>query len=171
MRVDTSGTVAIERTGDFKYVAGTSVPNGWLPADGSAVSRTEYANLFAEIGTTYGVGDGTATFNLPDLRGRCAIPPPGTSGRITGIGTSTGSAGGTEGVTLAGNPGGSGEEVGQASLNAGSGIAAGTGFENVVSILGAEQPHNNMAIYLASGHPRIGIRHPLESNCFVFTAY
>ena len=45
-----------------------SAPTGWLAADGSAVSRTTYATLFAAIGTTYGSGDGT-TFNLPDLRG------------------------------------------------------------------------------------------------------
>lgn len=45
-------------------------PTGWLICNGSAISRTTYAVLFAVIGTTYGVGDGTTTFNLPDLRGR-----------------------------------------------------------------------------------------------------
>jgi len=45
------------------------VPTGWLECSGSAVSRTTYANLFAAIGTTWGVGDGSTTFNLPDLRG------------------------------------------------------------------------------------------------------
>lgn len=49
---------------------GATAPSGWLMADGSAVSRTEYASLFAEIGTTFGTGDGTMTFNVPDLRGR-----------------------------------------------------------------------------------------------------
>ncbi|AOZ52678.1 hypothetical protein BKX93_02030 [Chromobacterium vaccinii] len=44
-------------------------PNGWLMANGSAVSRAAYAALFAAIGTTYGAGDGSTTFNLPDLRG------------------------------------------------------------------------------------------------------
>lgn len=44
-------------------------PEGWLEADGSAVSRTTYADLFAAIGTSYGIGDGSTTFNLPDLRG------------------------------------------------------------------------------------------------------
>lgn len=48
--------------------AGTTAPNGWLLADGSAVSRTTYADLFGSIGTAYGVGDGATTFNLPDLR-------------------------------------------------------------------------------------------------------
>lgn len=49
--------------------AGTSAPEGWAMCDGSEVSRTEYAALFAAIGTTYGVGDGSTTFNLPDMRG------------------------------------------------------------------------------------------------------
>ena len=50
--------------------AGTSLPSGWLFCDGSAVSRTTYADLFTAVGTTYGSGDGSSTFNLPDLRGR-----------------------------------------------------------------------------------------------------
>lgn len=50
--------------------AGTSAPTGWLLCYGQAVSRTTYADLFAAISTTYGVGDGSTTFNLPDLRGR-----------------------------------------------------------------------------------------------------
>lgn len=47
-----------------------TVPSGYLPCDGSAVSRTTYADLFAVIGTTYGVGNGTTTFNLPDIRAK-----------------------------------------------------------------------------------------------------
>lgn len=47
-----------------------SVPSGWLECDGTAKSRTVYAALFAKIGTAYGVGDGSTTFNVPDLRGR-----------------------------------------------------------------------------------------------------
>lgn len=49
------------------------VPAGWLLCDGTAVSRTTYADLFTVIGTTYGVGDGSTTFTLPDLRGRTPI--------------------------------------------------------------------------------------------------
>lgn len=51
------------------YFARNTAPTGWLKSDGSAVSRTAYAGLFAAIGTTYGSGDGFNTFNLPDLRG------------------------------------------------------------------------------------------------------
>jgi microcystin-dependent protein len=49
--------------------AGASAPTGWLTCDGSAVSRATYATLFAAISTTWGAGDGSTTFNLPDLRG------------------------------------------------------------------------------------------------------
>lgn len=48
--------------------AGTSAPTGYLSCDGSAVSRTTYADLFTAIGTTWGAGDGSTTFNVPDLR-------------------------------------------------------------------------------------------------------
>ena len=51
------------------HVAMTSAPSGYLKANGAAVSRTTYADLFAAIGTTFGSGDGSTTFNLPDLRG------------------------------------------------------------------------------------------------------
>lgn len=53
--------------------AGSVVPAGWLLEYGQAVSRTVYALLFAQIGTAYGVGNGTTTFNLPDRRGRASI--------------------------------------------------------------------------------------------------
>jgi microcystin-dependent protein len=63
------------RAGDVKWVAygsGQFAP-GWQEANGAAVSRTQYPTLFARIGTTYGAGDGSTTFNLPDLRGRFAV--------------------------------------------------------------------------------------------------
>lgn len=47
-----------------------TAPTGWLECDGSAVSRTTYADLFTAIGVTYGSGDGSTTFNVPDIRGR-----------------------------------------------------------------------------------------------------
>lgn len=50
-----------------------SIPSGWLVCDGSEVSRTTYAALFGIIGTVWGAGDGSTTFNLPDLRGRTPI--------------------------------------------------------------------------------------------------
>lgn len=58
--------------GEIKNYAGQSVPDGFLLCDGSAVSRTDYAALFAAIGTTWGAGDGSSTFNLPNLIDRVA---------------------------------------------------------------------------------------------------
>lgn len=52
---------------------GTTAPALWLMANGQAVSRSTYADLFAVIGTTYGAGDGSSTFNLPDLTNRYAL--------------------------------------------------------------------------------------------------
>ena len=53
--------------GIVQAFAGTTIPSGWLLCDGSAVSRTDYAALYAVIGTTYGAGNGSTTFNLPNL--------------------------------------------------------------------------------------------------------
>ena len=57
-------------SGSIIVFAGSSSPTGFLICDGSAVSRTTYADLFAIVSTTYGLGDGSNTFNLPDLRER-----------------------------------------------------------------------------------------------------
>lgn len=77
--------------GIIQMFAGTTPPTGWLLCDGSAVSRTTYATLFAAIGTTWGNGDGSTTFNLPDLRGRAPI------GAGTGSGLTARTLGGTLG--------------------------------------------------------------------------
>lgn len=57
-------------TGSLMPYAGAAAPSGWLLCAGQAVSRTTYSDLFAALSTTYGPGDGSTTFNLPDLRGR-----------------------------------------------------------------------------------------------------
>lgn len=60
---------SVQAPGSVIYVAKASAPSGYLKANGAAISRTTYAALFTAIGTTYGAGDGSTTFNLPDLRG------------------------------------------------------------------------------------------------------
>lgn len=55
--------------GSVSAFAGASAPDGYLTCNGAALSRTIYSDLFSAIGTTYGVGDGSTTFNIPDLRG------------------------------------------------------------------------------------------------------
>jgi microcystin-dependent protein len=56
-------------TGAVMAFARSTAPSGWLKANGAAISRTAYSALFAAIGTTYGAGDGSTTFNIPDARG------------------------------------------------------------------------------------------------------
>lgn len=60
-------------TGAVLPFAGAAAPSGWLMCNGSAVSRTTYANLFSVIGTTFGSGDGSSTFNLPNLNGKTPV--------------------------------------------------------------------------------------------------
>lgn len=61
------------QTSDIKIATSSTIQNGWLLCNGAAISRTTYANLFDKIGTTYGSGDGSTTFNIPDLRDRYII--------------------------------------------------------------------------------------------------
>ena len=82
-------TAAVFETGDIKASAVSAVPTGWLECDGSAVSRTTYSALFTAIGTTYGVGDGSTTFNVPDFRGRVVIGASATKAMGTTGGAET----------------------------------------------------------------------------------
>lgn len=67
----------------------TTLPTGWLLCDGAAVSRTTYAVLFAVVGTTYGAGNGTTTFNLPNLTNRVPVGSGGSYSRGTTGGAAT----------------------------------------------------------------------------------
>lgn len=75
-------------TGEIRMWPTGSPPSGWLFCQGQAVSRTTYADLYAVIGTTFGTGDGSTTFNIPDFRGRS---PMGTGQGDTAQGGGTGS--------------------------------------------------------------------------------
>lgn len=88
---------------------GTSAPTGWLLCYGQAISRSTYSALFSAIGTTFGVGDNSTTFNVPDLRGRVIAGQDDMGGvsadRLTGLtdgvnGDTLGAAGGLESTTL-----------------------------------------------------------------------
>jgi microcystin-dependent protein len=92
-------------TGSFLLYSGTSPPNGWLLCYGQAVSRTGYAALYAVIGTTYGAGDGSNTFNVPDMRGRVGVGLDNMGGVAAGTvaaATSIGVAAGSENHTHTG---------------------------------------------------------------------
>jgi microcystin-dependent protein len=81
--------------GDLKYSTLTTAPAGWLLCDGSPVLRATYTALFSAIGTTFGPGNGSTTFNLPDARARALLMPDGTAARMVGP-DARGGAGGEE---------------------------------------------------------------------------
>lgn len=96
--MDVSTTiVAGVPAGSVLDFAGSSAPSGYLICDGSLVSRTTYARLYDSIGTAWGVGDGSTTFKLPDLRGRVTLGV-GTGSSLTA--RTLAAIGGTETHTL-----------------------------------------------------------------------
>lgn len=85
--------------------AGAEPPTGWLFCYGQAISRTTYASLYAIVGTVYGTGDGSTTFNLPDLRGRVSAGKDNMGGtsasRLSNLSANTlGASGGAQTHTL-----------------------------------------------------------------------
>ena len=84
--VDYSELTSIVPTGTVISFAANSNPNGYILCNGSAVSRTTYANLFSVIGTTYGTGDGSTTFNLPNYTGYRFVTNTTVSVKGTGMG-------------------------------------------------------------------------------------
>lgn len=83
------GIEGLVPTGAVVPFAGAAAPEGWLLCNGQSVSRTAYAALFAAIGTTYGSGNGSSTFNVPDLRQRVAVgaDPDTAPGTLAGAAT------------------------------------------------------------------------------------
>ncbi len=149
-----SGLPAAESVGVIKQYAGVTAPNGYKICDGSAISRSTYANLFAVIGVIYGAGDASTTFNIPDLRTRVAA---GYKSGDDTFGT-LGNSGGEKTHTLttdeipahthsirAHDLGGSnGPGAGPAWTN-------GSGDPNTGS-QGGSQSHNNLQPYLTINH-------------------
>lgn len=92
-----AATATAVPVGTVAMYGGGTAPSGWLKCDGSAVSRTTYVDLFNVLGTTYGAGDGSTTFNLPDARGRAPVG----AGQGTGLTNRVrGATGGAETHTL-----------------------------------------------------------------------
>jgi microcystin-dependent protein len=93
-----SGAIGFLPAGTISFYGNATAPTGWLPCNGAAVSRTTYASLFANIGTAYGSGDGSTTFNVP-TSARNTLVGSGGSGTGT-LGNTVGSTGGSETHTL-----------------------------------------------------------------------
>ena len=121
--------------------AGSTAPAGWLLCYGQAISRSSYAALFSAIGATYGAGDGSTTFNLPDCRGRVAAGKDDMGGSAAG--RLTGPVIGSIGGTILGNTGGEQahtitiSETAPHAHGGATGVGAGTAisFNNVVQNL------------------------------------
>ena len=121
-------------SGAVVQYAGATAPSGWLLCDGTAVSRATYAALFAVVGTTYGVGDGSSTFNLPNLKGRVAVGYDAAQTEFDALGETGGAKTHTltaaeapahvHGVTDPGHIHGAGKTVGVATPGSGSSILA-----------------------------------------------
>lgn len=92
LRTGAGAGSAVSPTGMLAGFAAATPPSGWAICDGSAISRSTYSALFAVIGTTWGGGDGSTTFNLPNFRGRALIGVSGSHALA--------STGGAESVTL-----------------------------------------------------------------------
>lgn len=123
----------------------TSIPDGWLLCDGQAVSRTEHPGLFAAVGTTYGSGNGTSTFNVPNLTGR--FPLGDNSARALG------DTGGDERVTLttAQMPSHTHTVSGAAgsqTVQSGTGASVANTTDDTTTSAGGGDSHNNMPPYL-----------------------
>lgn len=96
MQLNIENAINAQVSGDTLPVAcivpftSDTVPENWLLCDGQAVSRTDYALLFNIIGTAYGVGDGSTTFNLPNLKGRIAVGKDSTQTEFDNLGETGG---------------------------------------------------------------------------------
>ena len=77
---DGTHTTAVGMTGEVKIWTTPTIPDSWLSCDGSAISRTTYAGLFAAIGTIWGTGNGVTTFNIPDSAGKAIVGVSTTDG-------------------------------------------------------------------------------------------
>jgi microcystin-dependent protein len=127
---------AVVPVGSVRATARTTAPVGFLLCDGSAVSRTTYKALFEAIGTNFGAGNGSTTFNLPDLRGRVPVGVDGTAGRLD-ANDALGNAAGEQKHTLT-----------QAEIGSSPQKIIGPGvFVSTWEVQPSFSPHNNMQPY------------------------
>lgn len=135
-------------TGDIKLIAGTNAPIGWLICNGTNISRADNSDLFAVIGTTFGAGDGTTTFTLPDLRGR--VPAGYDSAQVEF--NALGKIGGAKTHTLAESEIPAHNHWYEGVLTSVSQAAAGSTIRGnttgkYTNNTGGGQPHNNLQPY------------------------
>ena len=134
--------------GQVVFMAGANAPSGFLKCNGQLVSRTIYASLFAVIGTTYGAGDGSTTFAVPDLRGeflRALDDGRGVdSGRAIGTFQSDQTASHNHPIVTVGAPG-SGASTGMATISNGAPVGTVTTYITAAGA-GTETRPRNVAL-------------------------
>lgn len=137
-------------TGTILPFAGSTTPDGFLLCDGQAVSRSTYADLFSVLGTTYGAGDGSTTFNLPDLRGRAAVGQDTGQTEFDTLGETGGEK--THTLTPTEMPNHAHSEITATAIiiNGGLEAPAASAVPGVGSTgyAGGDGPHNNLQPYL-----------------------
>jgi len=139
--------------------AGNTAPSGWILCGGQEVSRSAFSSLFSAIGTTFGIGDGSTTFNVPDLRDRFPLGDRNQgqpdAERVNNFNSSVGDSGGQDQhqLTEAEMPSHSHEATG--GKNTGGSPAFQIGADSSVdfsantNLTGGDQAHNNMPPFLA----------------------
>lgn len=130
---------------------GTTPPEGFLFADGSAISRTEYSELFTIIGTLYGAGDGSTTFNLPDKRIRVSVPMKADDDTFNKLGKTGGEK--THKLTISEMPSHNhGVSIVSASNVWGPNYSNGISHKESTKNVGGDQAHNNLQPYLVCNY-------------------
>jgi len=151
--------------GSITMYGGSSAPSGWLYCNGQAVSRTIQSDLFNAIGTTFGNGDGSTTFNVPDLRDRFPLGDNSNggadAGRVDNFNTNVGDTGGSDDHQLTvdelpshkhelsvrrtdgSQDAGSGSVEGRDTVSGPESIS-----DNAMRDTGGDQAHNNMPPFL-----------------------
>jgi microcystin-dependent protein len=135
--------------GQVNMTARASAPTGWLLCDGTAVSRATYVGLFTAIGTAFGVGDGSTTFNVPNMRGRV---PVGYDSAETEFNT-LGKTGGEKTHTLTNGEIPALVDLGGFSVGVSNQSMSGGGIgvyqRSTTSAIGGGGSHNNLQPYVA----------------------
>jgi microcystin-dependent protein len=157
-KLDSAAVSVLMPTASLMPYAGSAAPTGYLLCDGAAISRTTYSSLFGIIGLTYGVGDGSTTFNIPDLRGRVIAGQDDMGG--TSANRLTNQTGGVDGDNLGATGGAETHTLSTAEMPShnhtynnsnnpsvqaagGSGLAGGNQSANTGDT-GGDQAHNNV---------------------------